>query len=146
MSTESEFLVRLKSLEDRVKKIEQSLFSSSVSLASGSQGKTFSPKEFLKTKIVDSDPKKALVLGYFLEHIRKIQSFNVNDLEEAFRAAKEQLPKNMNATVDKNIAQGFMMSASEKKDSKKAWCLTSTGEKHVENDLNRLAPERHINT
>jgi hypothetical protein len=41
----------------------------------------------------------------------------------------------MNDAVNKNIARGFLMEAAGKKDAKKAWCLTSTGEKYLEDDL-----------
>jgi len=59
----------------------------------------------------------------------------VADLENAFRSAREKLPKNMNDAVNKNIARGFLMGAAEKKDAKKAWNLTSTGERFVENEM-----------
>lgn len=137
MVAETEVLERLKSLEDRVKKLESSLFSDSAIPRSPGKTKKLSAKEFLMSKIADTDTKRALVLAYFLEHTEGTQSFNTHDLDVIFRAAKEQPPKNINSTVDKNVAQGFMMETAEKKDSKKAWCLTATGEKHVETKLNK---------
>lgn len=92
-------------------------------------------KEFLQTKKITSDTQKVVALGYFLEHVGGMESFNVADLEAAFRSAKEKVPKNMNDAVNKIIARGFLDEASEKKDSKKAWYLTSTGERYVETDL-----------
>jgi len=43
----------------------------------------------------------------------------------------------MNDVVNKNVARGFIMEAAEKKDSKKAWQLTATGERFIEQDMER---------
>jgi hypothetical protein len=89
----------------------------------------------LLTKRIKAETQKVLALAYFLEREEGLASFNVPDLETAFRAAREKLPANMNDAVNKNIARGFLMEAKEKKDSKKAWHLTSTGERFVENNM-----------
>jgi hypothetical protein len=64
-----------------------------------------------------------------------VTPFNVADLEATFRAAREKLPKNINDAANKNVARGFLMEAREKKDSKKAWQLTATGERSVEQEM-----------
>jgi len=128
---------QVNALEERVKKLEQALFSAQESGSPLGKKKKPSAKEFLMTKELKAETQKVLALGYFLEYMEGMESFNVNDLEAAFRAAKEKLPKNINDAVNKNIARGFLMEAAEKKDSKKAWCLTSTGEKYLENELNK---------
>ena len=89
------------------------------------------------TKALKSNIQKVAALAYFIEHVEGSTSFNTADLETAFRAAKEKLPANMNDAVNKNIAKGFIMEAEDRKDSKKAWYLTSTGENHVEFELNK---------
>lgn len=124
---------RLSDLESRLERIEQLLTGPAV--ARTDKQKPMSAKEFLQTKKITSDTQKTVALGYFLEHLGGMESFNVADLEVAFRSAKEKVPKNMNDAVNKNIARGFIDEASEKKDSKKAWYLTSTGERYVENEL-----------
>ncbi len=124
---------RLTRLEERVGYLER--------LTGGSpqgprpQSKKLSAKEFLLAKNVTSELQRVLALAYFLEHQEGVTSFNVADLENAFRSAREKLPKNMNDAVNKNIARGFLMGAAEKKDAKKAWNLTSTGERFVENEM-----------
>jgi len=100
-------------------------------------GKKQSAKEFLLTKSLSSETQKVLALAYFAEREDGLASFNVSDLEAIFRAAREKLPKNMNDAVNKNVARGFIMEAAEKKDSKKAWQLTSTGERFVEEEMAR---------
>lgn len=96
-----------------------------------------SAKEFLLSKKVAADTQKVVALAYFLEKLEGLDSFNVPDLETVFRAAREKLPKNMNDAVNKNVARGFLMEANQKKDSKKAWQLTSTGERFVEQNMER---------
>jgi hypothetical protein len=124
---------RLRDLETRVTALEKR-FDDGPSVSSA-RGKRQSAKEFLLGKSIKSETQKVLALGYFLEREEGLTSFNVPDLGTAFRAAREKLPANMNDIVNKNIARGFMMQAEEKKDSKKAWYLTSTGERFVENDM-----------
>lgn len=122
---------RIDELEKRIEKLEQLVTVSEVA----TKIKKMSVKEFLLTKDLKSEVQKVLAIGYFLEHMEGITSFNVMDLEATFRVAKEKLPKNMNDAVNKNIARGFLMEAEEKKESKKAWYLTSTGERQIETEL-----------
>jgi hypothetical protein len=124
---------RLGRLEERVERLEKRLEGGSA--VEAAKSKRLSAKEFLLSKNPKSETQKVVALAYFLERQGALASFNVSDLETAFRAAREKLPKNMNDAVNKNIARGFLMPAHEKKDSKKAWQLTSTGERFVENGL-----------
>ena len=100
-----------------------------------SEGKKLSVKEFILEKKPSDDVQRALVIGYFLEHFEGMDKFNVKDLTEGFRLAREQLPDNINDKVNLNIAKGYLMAAKEKKDKFKAWYLTNTGEKFVENRM-----------
>jgi len=126
-------LARIGKLEARVERLEAQ-FGSETAVRLPSE-KKLSAKEFLLTKNLKIETQKVLALAYFLEREEGLASFNVQELETVFRAAREKLPKNMNDAVNKNIARGFLMEAREKKDSKKAWQLTSTGERFVENDM-----------
>jgi hypothetical protein len=126
--------LRVTKLEERVERLERQLGSESGD--SSVRQRRLSAKEFMLSKNLKSETQKVLALAYFLEREEGLASFNVSDLEAVFRAAREKLPGNMNDAVNKNIARGLIMGASEKKDSKKAWQLTSTGERYVEHDLN----------
>ncbi len=127
---------RIYELENRVTKLEIPSLKNVSFLTT--KTKKLSAKEFLITKEAMTETKKVLALGYFLEHIEGMESFNTTDLETVFRSAKERPPKNINDAVNKNINPGgFIMEAAEKKDNKKAWTLTSTGEKHVEEELKK---------
>jgi len=102
------------------------------------EGKKLSVKEFLLTKKPVDDVQRTLVIGYYLEHFELMDRFNARDVADGFRAAKEPLPTNINDKVNSNIGKGYMMEAKEKKDKFKAWVLTNSGEKFVEEEL----PER----
>ena len=99
------------------------------------EGKKLSLKEFILTKKPGDDVQKTLVIGYYLEHFESMDRFNARDLADGFRSAKEPPPTNINAKVDLNIGKGYMMEAKEKKDKFKAWVLTNSGEKFVEEVL-----------
>ncbi|MGT2503895.1 hypothetical protein ACVOMS_29985 [Bradyrhizobium guangxiense] len=126
--------LRLQRLEERVERLEQLI--SGESHEAAPKTRKLSAKEFMLSKRLKSETQKVLALAYFLEREEGITSFNVSDLETAFRSAREKVPKNMNDAVNKNIARGFLVGTREKKDSKKTWQLTSTGERYVEHELN----------
>jgi len=92
-------------------------------------------KEFMILKNPTDDVLKTLYIGYYLEKHEGLSCFNAKDLEGHFVLAKEIPPSNINDKINQNIAKHFMMKAKEKKDKRKAWMLTSLGEKFVEKGL-----------
>jgi hypothetical protein len=126
---------RLQDLERRVQALEARLSGPSAPIEG--RPKQQSAKEFLMTKNAGAETQKVLAFAYFLERQEGFFSFNVPDLEAVFRGARERPPKNMNDAVNKNVARGFLMEAKEKKDSKKTWQLTATGERFVEGQMSR---------
>lgn len=127
---------KITELEARIKKLEDTLFSTE-GVKTSVGGKKMSAKEFLMTKKIDTDTQKVLILGYYLEKTGAMASFNATDIETIFRSAKEKLPANINDAVNKNVNRGLIMDAEDKKDGKKAWYLTSTGENYVEQELKK---------
>jgi len=115
---------RIREIESRFSRVESPV-----------REKALSIKEFILTKKPEDDVQRTLVIGYFLEKHKKLASFNVDDLREGFRTAKEPAPGNLNDKVLRNVKNAHMMEAEQKKDSKKAWVLTSSGERLVENGL-----------
>ena len=99
------------------------------------EGKKLSVKEYILEKKPLDDVQRTLVIGSYLEHFEGMDKFNVKDLTEGFRLAREPLPGNINDKVNLNITKGYLMAAKEKKNKFKAWCLTNRGEKFVENEL-----------
>ena len=97
--------------------------------------KKISIREFILSKNPKSEMDKALAVGYYFETYEGFTSFNVKDLENGFRRTKEKIPRNINYEVIRNIQKGFMMEAEEKKENRKAWYLTNSGMKYVENNF-----------
>lgn len=137
MSTLDELKSKIDSLEQRVAQLEHAQNHTPRTEAPLGSKKKPAAREFLMTKNAKSESQKVLAFGYFLEHIEGNESFNAKDIERIFRAAKEKPPNNINDAVNKNIVRGYLMDAEERKDSRKAWNLTSTGEAYLENELNR---------
>jgi hypothetical protein len=119
----------MKKLEDHERRI--STLEGIPGVAEGKR-KKLSIKEFMLVKNPADDVQKALVIGYYLEHFGGMSAFNAKDLAEGFRAAREPVPANVNDKVNLNIAKAYMMAAEEKKDNLKAWVLTNSGDRFVE--------------
>jgi hypothetical protein len=125
--------LRVKALEDRVAALEA--VGATAPAASTTTTKRQSPKEFLMAKAAKSVVEKTLALGYYYEIVTGQGAFNISDLETLFRAAKEKLPANMSDMANKNVKKGHIMEDADKKDDKRAWVLTRTGEEYVENNF-----------
>lgn len=129
MNTNNTTEERVKALEERVLQLENVIKSNSFDIPNANS-KQKSPKEFLLEKNPKDDLQRTLYLGYYLEKYQGMESFGVDELREEFRSARTPVPKNLNDKVNKNISKGFFMEV-EKKEGKKAWVLTATGEKNV---------------
>lgn len=97
--------------------------------------KKLSIKEFIISLKPKDDVQITLAIGYFLEKYKKYSTFNARDIERGFKDAKEKIPSNPSDKIQKNISKGHIMDAKEKKDNKKAYLLTNSGERFVENNL-----------
>ncbi len=100
-----------------------------------SPAKKLSVKEFILLKNPSGDVQKSLAIAYYLEKNEDMRSFNVEDLAHYFQLAKEPTPKNLNDKINMNIKKGHVMEAKEKKENKKAWVITNTGEQFVDNNF-----------
>ena len=121
---------RIQDHEKRISELEKLLQAKPDSIS-----KKISIKEFVLTKNATDDQRRTLAIGYFLEKYGGSTAFNITDIKKGFRDAKIRPPQNINDKVNKNIAKGYMMEAVEEKDNKKAWVLTTTGEKIVESNF-----------
>jgi len=123
---------KLEDHEKRIAKLENLLVSRPATVE-----KKLSIKEFILSRNPTNDIQKTLAIGYYLEKYESMPSFNVKDLEKGFHDAKESAPENVNYKVIVNIQKGYMMESKEKKDDLKAWNLTNSGEKSVENNFEK---------
>jgi len=94
--------------------------------------KEMSVKEFILAKRPSNDVEKTLAIGYYLEKLGGESSFNIDDIARHFILAKEATPLNINDKVNMNIRKGHMAETRSKKEKKKAWMLTNSGERFVE--------------
>jgi polyhydroxyalkanoate synthesis regulator phasin len=125
---------KIQSLEERVTKLEAQPSNAVKSVpAEANKGKGISVKEFIISSKPSGDVQKTLAIGYYLEKYEKMASFNVDDISRHFQLAKESTPQNINDKINMNIKKGHLMEADSKKDNKKAWVVTNTGEQFLEN-------------
>lgn len=126
---------RIADLEKRIKIIEDQLCTKkplSVNLES-----KISLTEFLREKKPSDDVKKTLAIGYYLQCSEGVGKFNVKDLGKGFQRARETKPLNLSDKVNMAIRNGYLDEDAEKKDHKKAWHLTDSGIKFVENGFKK---------
>lgn len=135
MSVENVLEAIKKHLENHEKRISK--LEAQPELKDKLTAKKLSIREFLISKKPKTDVDKTLVIGYYLETYQNSLSFNISDVENGFRQAKETVPKNINDTINKNIRKGFIMGAEDKKDGKQSWVLTNLGLQYISNDLKK---------
>lgn len=121
---------KIKNLEERLANIEKRFENNKSPIK-----KTLSIREFMIEKKPKNDVEKTLVIGYFLEVIEGLKSFNVHDLQRGFAESKERPPTNIADKLANNVKNGHIMLVKVEKDGLKAYTLTNSGIKSVEDGL-----------
>lgn len=119
-------------LELKQEKLQKETTSPPPIQISSETGKKMSVAEFLKSKNPKGHDDKILVFGYFVEKVERSSSFNVDDIKRCYLQAKTPVTKNIPTYTALLTKKSYIMDASEKKDNKKAWVLTTSGENYVE--------------
>lgn len=133
-----QFKERLEVLEKRMTNLEGQVSSRQESLGKLKQpSKNLSLREFIAEKNPVDDVQRTLVIGYYLEHNKGMDSFNAEDIKKEFMSAKLKPPVNINDKINLNIRKGLMMELEKEKGSRKSWTLTDTGEKQIENGFKK---------
>lgn len=89
--------------------------------------------EFIKAKGNSSGHTDIEVLcAYWLLKKGNMTSYNVTDIQNCYDEARIAKPANINDVMNSIQASGYIMPVKEKKDGKKAWVITGTGEKYVQ--------------
>ena len=129
----AKILETLKEHTDRLNKIEKIL--------GANRQDTIDNQDSIRTFLIEKGPKsdvdKVLVVGYYLDRVEQRPGFNVEDIENGIREAKEIAPRNTNLALIGNVKRGLMMENKEKKDGMKTWTLTNDGVGFVENGLKK---------
>ena len=128
---------RVSSLEKKVSVLEAKLGNDLVE-SGAAIDKKLSVKEFILSKGPSGDVQKTLAIACYLEKYEGFSSFNAGDLVHGFRLAKEPVPENINDKINMNIKKAHMDEAKEKKDNKKAWIVTNSGERFLENGFKEI--------
>jgi hypothetical protein len=73
-----------------------------------------------------------VLCAYWLLKKENMNSYNATDIKNCYDKARIAKPTNINDIMNTIQSSGHIMEVSEKKDGKKAWVITGTGEKYVE--------------
>lgn len=121
---------RLEEHEERISKLEKLLQTRPEEFK-----KKLSIREFMLSKNPKSEMERTLAVAYYLEKFQDFTSFHAKDLKSGFRRAKAKIPGNINYEVIRNIQKGYLEEAEEKKENRKTWYLTISGEKYVDDNF-----------
>jgi len=90
--------------------------------------------EFLAQMKIDTETDRVATILYYHLH-NGCDSSTRAEILEAYATARFKRPTNLADVVARCIRKGHVIEAPEKKDGQKAWQITVTGEKHVEEHL-----------
>jgi predicted transcriptional regulator len=94
-------------------------------------------KEFIIETKPNNSTEIVVIFGYYIENILKETSFTTKEISKMFITAKIKKPKNISDTITNAMKNGLIMEVDNKKNKKKAYTLTQTGEKFVKEMNNR---------
>jgi hypothetical protein len=90
--------------------------------------------EFLAQKKIENETDRVATILYYHLHNGRDSSTRAEILE-AYATARFRRPTNLSDVIARCIRKGHVIEAQEKKDGQKAWQITVTGEKYVEDKL-----------
>jgi hypothetical protein len=90
--------------------------------------------EFLAQRKIESETDRVATILYYHLHNGRGSSTRAEILE-AYATARFRRPTNLSDVIARCIRKGHVIEAQEKKDGQKAWQITVTGEKYVEEQL-----------
>ncbi len=128
--SEEELARRVEELERRVEALE-----GAPRPPAATGAKKQSLREFLKSKDPKNSVDASLFIAYYMEKDGSLTPFTVEDLGAGFDDAREPRPGNMSDMVYKLARRGLVAEAPEKKGGSKAYVVTNSGERFVENGL-----------
>jgi len=92
---------------------------------------------FLAQLNITTHIDRIVAILYYQYHIGN-KLTTIAELEEAYSSARVRAPRNFSDILAQCIRNGYVVTAKDKKDGKKAWQITSLGEKFVETELPKV--------
>jgi hypothetical protein len=90
--------------------------------------------EFLVGKNITTHIDRVVAILYY-SYRKSNEPATIAELEEAYSNARVKQPRNFSDLLATCIRKGYVVEARDKKDGKKAWQITLTGEKFVEEEM-----------
>jgi hypothetical protein len=90
--------------------------------------------EFLAARQPKSHVDRAIAIAYFALKSGDEAGVTVDDLFNAYTRARTAKPKNVHDVIAQCVRKGFLVECA-RKETAKAWVITSRGEGYVENDF-----------
>jgi hypothetical protein len=90
--------------------------------------------EFLAQRKIRSETDRLCTILYHQIHNGQNSSTRAEILQ-AYSSARIQQPTNLSDVIARCIRKGHVIEALEKKDGQKAWQITATGERYVQEEL-----------
>ena len=92
--------------------------------------------EFLAQLSITTHIDRTMAILYYQYHTRN-ELTTIAELGEAYSSARVRVPRNFSDILAQCIRKGYVIEAKDRKDGKKAWQITSLGEKFVESELSK---------
>ena len=93
--------------------------------------------KFVKEKNPTDDLQITLCIGSFLEQKEGVEFFTSKEIEEGFRKAKLKIPQNVTDKVNQCIKKGWVAENKEKRDGKKTFYITISGQEKIDGDFKK---------
>jgi len=93
--------------------------------------------EFLAQKNITTHIDRIVAILYYQYHTGN-ELTTIAELGGAYSSARARPPRNFSDFLAQCIRKGYVVEARDKKDGKKAWQITPSGEKFVEYDLSKV--------
>jgi hypothetical protein len=94
--------------------------------------KPYSAAELFASKTWCTEIDKVVVSAFFLERFGERANYTIEEIRACLVAAKVPLPKNVNLAILQAVQKGLMMEIPSQAAPRKAWALTQSGERYVE--------------
>jgi len=109
-------------------------------LAAGLLSERSTLGEFLASLAVKSYGDRVAAIAYYSLHGQQREAVTRKDFLDGLSKARIPKPKNISDVIAQCIRKGHLMDAPEPKDGQRAWQITRSGEKHVQEKLRTVEP------